>query len=460
MVFSILFYLFIIISFVLMFMLKKQNKKLNLSRLTKILGFTMLGVILIKAWAADGMLRVINGGIIYQSEDYVKVHDFGESFVRIALLALECMFLSLMVSNNKRVKWILAFVGLPLFAFTAIYFPRSVQYFLNPIKFQGIYFVKENAAAILLILEYVLLFLGLLLIYFFDDYKLTKEDIRPTIKTGVFSLIVCIPFYVFATIFGTTNIIFGVFNIVHIAWILSIPLLYILILLLFKKEDEKTRFSVLATIVFYMVIHMTCFAKVGYRSSRFPLQPCNIAPYICMLLLFTKNKRIFNCLSIANPTGAFIGILATDTGNIFNFWMSHYVIEHTYVFMLPLLFVRFGFMERDNFKKVIKDFFICIAVYGTFCLLLDCIHNGLIMNAINNEYINDINFFFLIECPLDLPFLGALQSFGFKLFGQMIYPLYILFIVSAYSVLSFILYFISVGFTTLTKLTKKLVAKK
>lgn len=455
MIFSILFYFFIILSIICILVLKKQNIKIELKLFTKIFGYTLLGAVLIKVWAADGFLRIINGGRIYQTTDYVTVHDFGESFVRIITMVLECMFLSLIISNNKRVKWILTFIGLPLFAFVAVRFPWSVQYFLEPIKFKGLYFVNEYGAALLLIVEYVALFLGLLFNTFFDDFKINKEDVLPTLKIGIFSLFACIPFYVFASIFGTTDFELKSFNLIHIIWIIAIPLVYILILILFKKEDEKTRFSVLAILVFYMVIHTSTFARAGYRSDRFPINPCNIAPYVELVILLTKNRRLFNCQMIANPAGALVGIIVTDTGRIFNFWMSHFIIEHTYAFLLPLLLIQLGFMERDKFKSIVKDFFICTAIYTGACLLIDCIHNGIVVGLVNNKYIDNVNFFFLIESPLEVGFLPLLQSFGFKLFGQMIYPLYILFIFTAFSIISFLLYFIGKGLRKISAVLNK-----
>ena len=90
-------------------------------------------------------------------------------------------------------------------------------------------------------------------------------------------------------------------------------------------------------------------------------------------------------------------------------------------------------------------------------LLFDCIQNGLIYKNFGNSVINDVNFFFLIECPVKdvLPFYKDLLIGKVNLFGQEVYIVYLLFIYVVFSGLCYLLYFAQAGLFKLASVIKK-----
>ena len=141
--------------FVTFFLLKKKNICFNSILITKILAFSLLAIVILKATVADGFTTVINGGEIYGIES--NKTDVIESIIRCGLLSSECLIFSLLVTNNKSVKWILSHITLPFIVLALIYFYFSVDYLANPVNF-GKYFIGPIFASILMVVEYGTIF--------------------------------------------------------------------------------------------------------------------------------------------------------------------------------------------------------------------------------------------------------------------------------------------------------------
>ncbi|MCQ2087614.1 MAG: YwaF family protein [Bacilli bacterium] len=435
--------------------IRKKNVSFNYKLISKILVISLLVISMLKAIAADGFTIVINGGEIYGVES--DKTDIFESIIRCGLLATECLIFTSLILDNKSVKWILSRISLPFITLSLVYFYFSVSYFTNPASF-GMYFIPPVLAAILLTFEYAIVFAICLGIHLFDKAKLeTKEEKIATIKLGIISQLVCIPFLVFGAIFGSTSLEMSVMSPAHIGWIVSIPVVYCVIYFLFKNENKDIKLAMLAVMCFFLMIHMTSSFKVGYQTNRLPLQLCNLAPYIFVLLLFVRKKSLFNWIYVANPVGAIVAVFTlADRDFIFCFWMIHYLVEHLYVFIIPILFVTFGVFERPSIKQLLKDYFIWFSIYFGVCLLFNCIHNGLVYPNAGIEWINDVNFFYLLDCPVKdvLPFYSALEFIKINLFGQEFFLGYIGFIYVVFSALSFLLYYIQEGIFKLTEIIK------
>ncbi len=449
----------VIVALVLLFLNKKKVVKLPINKITFISSIVLLSTVIIRTFAADGFVGVINGGyVLYDSDNFVKKTDILETLVRWFVLVSECLLFSLFVSKNKSVKWILSYISLPIVILSLAYFPKSISYFSNPIELSGIYFINSVVGSILTLCEYLLLFICTLSIHLFEEKDIQGLR-KQTIKVGVFSLLVCVPFLNYQSIFGNNCMDLQPFNWLHICWIILVPSLYILILFIFKKDNDETRFSIISIMVFYVLIHFFSGYKCGYASNRAPFQLCNLAVVLFAIAILTKSQRLFNFIYVANPAGCIVAILVTDTGNLFGFWMIHYVIEHTFVFIVPLLMLRLGFFRKPSLKELLRDYFIFFSGYFVFCLFYNAIHNGLIFPEIKNSHINITNFFFLVRCPLEgiVSFYKYLETGGFIMFGQIYYLSYLIFVYVVYSLISFSIYFVSQGITEISvrRLAKK-----
>ena len=68
---------------------------------------------------------------------------------------------------------------------------------------------------------------------------------------------------------------------------------------------------------------LTCF--------KFPLQLCNLASYLMLFTLLTKNNKLFNFTLIINVVGAVIAmvVLDVDGNGVGYLWNVHYIVEHS-----------------------------------------------------------------------------------------------------------------------------------
>lgn len=440
------------------FVLKKKNVKINYKKVLLGLEIAVFALSFFKCVMNDDFIHVINGGEIYGV--VCNKTDILETIVRWVVLTTEVLTITLLVTNHKHVKTILFYVCLPLMILSSLYFDKSLSYYLTNANI-GAVILPNFLTYVLLYSEMIILMIIPLMIKFLDC-----EDINPSnknewismIKLGVFSLFTCVPFLTFPSLFGHTSVEIQVFNLVHIGWILSIIAVYCLFYFFFRKELQEVRRTILSIMVIFLFLHFNMCFKVGITISRLPFQLCNLASYLFVIILFTKNKGLFNFIFLANPVGALIAVATlSETGEIFRYWMIHYLVEHLWVCVIPLLFVALGEFEFPTLKKATKSYLLWFNIYFFSMLLFNCVENGLIVKNFSNNVINDVNFFFLIDCPVKdvLPFYKDLLIGKINLLGQDVYIVYLLFIYVVFSVLCYVLYFGQAGLFKLASIIKK-----
>ena len=102
--------------------------------------------------------------------------------------------------------------------------------------------------------------------------------------------------------------------------------------------------------------------------KRLPLQLCNLASYLIIIALITKNKHIFNFNFLINAVGATLALAVPDVNGtgIFEVWNMHFIYEHTNVMVVPILCLTLGIFPKMD-KRSLLDAFIGFSVYFIIC---------------------------------------------------------------------------------------------
>ena len=133
---------------------------------------------------------------------------------------------------------------------------------------------------------------------------------------------------------------------------------------------------------------------MDFVASRLPFQLCNLGAYIVLIAFLLKKQSLFNFVFLANVPGAIIALVAVDASQkLLSFWSIHFFIEHTWVFILPILAVLLKIFEKPKISGF-KHFFIGFTIY-----FLVCATAGIILNCFYYEpfhpFFNKVNYFYI-----------------------------------------------------------------
>ncbi|MDD7316840.1 MAG: YwaF family protein [Bacillales bacterium] len=461
MIYSSILYLILLIVFGVFCLLKKKTN-INFKIIFYVLEGILFTSMFVKCFMHDSFIYVINDGELYGV--YSNNTDIKESFIRWVMMFSQIIFLNLAINNNKFNKILSAYICLPLVFISSLFFDNSLSYFLNYEHVLAFRF-PNVLTIIILYLEMLssLLIPITLLFYNKDELKIEqKHDYAVLVKLGIFSLLTCIPFLFYPSLFGQSEIQIKFMNTTHIMWIVSIALIYCLFYFCFQNEDISIRESILTVLILYLFFHFNSCFKVGLTLWRLPFQLCNLASYLFVIIMVCKKQSLFNFLFVANPVGALIAIITlSETGPIFKYWIIHYLIEHLWVFIIPLLFISFKIFKIPNIKQLTKSYFIWFSIYYFSMLFLNVFINGVLVPNFGSTIINSVNYFYLLDCPVKdvLPFYKDLMIGHIKIFNVDLYIVYLLFIYVVFTALCYLLYFIQVLFFKLAIYLKNQSAK-
>ena len=178
------------------------------------------------------------------------------------------------------------------------------------------------------------------------------------------------------------------------------------------------------------------------------LQLCNIAAFFYLYTIITKSKKTFDFGYVANLVGAAIAIsLFTFGDSSITFWPLHYIYEHSFVVMFPVLCATLGIfprLDKTAFKNMIRIF----VVYFAFVFVF-----GTIINAIDTNEGYAVNHFYMFnpEVAVDyIPFAGFTGLVHWQ-FGEFeIYPILVVTVFVLFTALNF-------AFIGLTLLSYKII---
>lgn len=253
------------------------------------------------------------------------------------------------------------------------YLPEFISNFMyNPV-FRGVLFFSILLCQI-----------GIILILLLKDrsfLKFNKRDVINFALVVVLLIFSIIPPYALEGIFNTyTNVIFKPFSILHFVWIMLIILEVFICTIVFKKRTMEDRYILVLILALSLLLQFNqLFATLGELTcKRMPLQLCNIAAYLILVSIITKNRNLFLFNILVNVAGGIIAAIVLDVeGKGILYWSNiHYIIEHNNVIVVPLLCLLLGIFEPIT-KKDYKMFVIDFSLYYIIIFILGTIFNGL-----------------------------------------------------------------------------------
>ena len=138
-----------------------------------------------------------------------------------------------------------------------------------------------------------------------------------------------------------------------------------------------------------------------------------------------------------------IAFLVPDTSEgMLSFWNIHFYIEHTWVFVIPLLAVALRVMPRPG-KNSLKHFIIGFTIYFVLCAILGVVFNAYLYNPASDFY-NKVNYFYIFDTTVleVLPILRFTRLVPVIINGYTFYPLYMLVIYILFVVLCLVVNYV------------------
>ncbi|KHF39876.1 hypothetical protein LQ50_12480 [Halalkalibacter okhensis] len=149
---------------------------------------------------------------------------------------------------------------------------------------------------------------------------------------------------------------------VHIATLI-IFIILLLLLFSFRKSPFITKFGRLilfTTLVLSEISIIKWSISVGIWDIRFnlPLQLCTISLYMCIVMLFTKWRTIFEVVYFFGLAGALQALITPDLFYTFpHFRFLHFFIAH-FAIILSILYMVWVEEAIITLKSVFKSFFV------------------------------------------------------------------------------------------------------
>ncbi|MBR3864306.1 MAG: YwaF family protein [Clostridia bacterium] len=283
----------------------------------------------------------------------------------------------------------------------------------------------------------ILSFLELMLIVFVITRNINVFKQKPTKKSflvalGVFLMLFfsIMPIYAPQYIFKGYSLLganafdnFKMASPFHIIWIIGVIIEGVVLTKLFKNKSYEDRYIVVLMLALSLVMQynqmFTCVGEI--TTHRMPFQLCNMAGFFILLMLLTKNQRIYHFTLVINSVGAIIAMVLCDTTayGLAYVMNIHYVVEHTNVILAPILCATLGLFPKLKNKHVI-DFVVGFALYFTFILLVGGTFTGIKeLGGPNADYWN-CNYLFMFnkaETSKIVGFVAPLFDIKVKLFN-------------------------------------------
>lgn len=443
------------ITTVVIFLLKKLNAKSGnqkMEKIIKILAIAYCGLFLLGLLLPDGFIKSVGDNI----EELGQTNYF-HAILRI-FTAITPIVLVIASFYKKAVfRNIAILVCLPATILSICSYSDYMQYLLstsgrglNNIKdvsegFKS-FMLNEGFRATWLVCQWSIgLIIPLKLL--FIDHHLIEVNKKSTwinflVITGCLLIQMC-PIYVPQLLFGGySKIIFDSFSMFHLLWIAYIPIKIIVLYFLFRKKDQTDKFILCLILALTVLIQYNSMFALTINIKRLPLQLCNIASYLMVIALITKNVHLFNFNFLVNVVGASLALLFPDVNGtgIFEVWNMHFIYEHTNVLVVPILCLCLGIFPKLN-KYSYRDAVVGFASYFIFCIVIGTFLNGMVTKTGNDYY--EVNYLFMFDKDAIVKILPALSFLTTSVthFGYyQIYPNLVLFVFFGYLLLISLFY--------------------
>ena len=415
----------------------RSKKMTQFDRVLKVLVviFCVLGFS--RLFLSDAIVFEINGGwyegIRYEDADVWHVILRWGYFLNYAVLPMAVFYESRFFRN------IAAVVCLPFSILSAVFFNDYMEYFLSELG-RG-YHLPAPARYVLFVIELVLAISVPLTL-------LIKKKHVPNVKSGkeMTELLLGIPATLFAAMplyapqafLGYNNREPAIGSNYHLTWIAFLFVLCVSMYYIFRFKNYDTRYRLCVFITILGLFQFNSIYLMGVTIRRLPFQLCNIATYFYFIAMVFKLKKMFQFCFIANMTGAIFAIIVADLGyGNFSFFTMEYVIEHTYVLLIPAMVMGLRILPRVDTKSL-KYVFGGFTLYFLFAFVL-----GTVLNGFSDVTGEKVNYFFMFDLELAydfFPFMTFTSNWHYTLGRFEFYPVVVVLIYLLYSLLCFLIY--------------------
>ena len=298
--------------------------------------------------------------------------------------------------KNKYFEKIASFICLPVALINVVFYYQYIYYFvrmpapgggfatmviLSP-EFKKI-FVDVVFRSIVFGLTCLTQIVALALLTYKNKEKLAliKNEIMNFILILLGVAYLSLPVYVAQFFFGHVDIEMQRFTVPHIIWMISIPVIIIALYFGFRKKSDEVRYLLVLAMSWALMYQFTQMfsGAAELNVMKLPLQLCNLGSYLCLAMLLRRNEKIYHFALIVNVVGALIAIVILDImkkdSALTHFFVIHYVVEHTKVFVIPILCLILKVFKPLTMKSL-KHFSVGFTVYWAFILVLGTLSNG------------------------------------------------------------------------------------
>lgn len=422
------------VSFVLLLIFKNKLGKDKVILLLKIFSVSLFVLVNFRSFLNDNFVWVINGGTY--GSIYYKTSDVWHSILRWTLMLSYVAYPCAIFFKSKFLKNVSIYFCLPVNFIATFFYSDFLNYFITN-SGRAIY-ASEWLRHLEFSFELILGMLFPLTLRFLAGYKFdvkNKSEWLTFFGLLPLCLLVVIPVTVPQSLFGFSSKYMVAFTLPHILWIVVILSMLVGLYFAFRFKDKNTRYALCTFLALFLFLHYNQIYLMDLNMKRLPFQLCNLGSYLVLFALLVKNQPFFDFVLLANVPGAMIAFLVPDISEgMLSYWNIHFYIEHTWVFIVPLLMVALRLYERPN-KGTFKHFFVGFSFYFVFCAVIGILANCCMYKPFS-WFFNRVNYFYLFDDTVinALPFLRFTRKYFITWNNYSFYPLYMLSVYILYSV--------------------------
>ncbi len=296
--------------------------------------------------------------------------------------------------KNKYFEKIASFFCLPVAIVNVVFFSQYIEYFtansnsglqtvrVIPQAFKD-FLVNETFRSIFFGLTCLFQLIALILLTYQnrEKLKISKNDLVNLILVLIGVTYISLPVYVPQYLFGHVNLMMIRFTPVHIGWIISIPAIIVALYFGFRNKSYEVRYLLVLSLAWALLMQFSQMytASAELNVMKLPLQLCNLGSYLALIMLLKKSDNLFRFALIVNVVGAIIAIIVLDIrediSHLTRLWVVHFMVEHTKVFVIPILCLVLRIFKPIDMKSI-KNFSIGFTVYYLFIFVLGTVSNG------------------------------------------------------------------------------------
>lgn len=414
---------------------KKNPAKFDIFLKVAVVTFCVIGNL--RYPLADGIMLVLDGADVPQSLLRWGYH------IGYAVLPMAVFF------ERRLFRNIATCFSLPMSLLAVICYNSTFSYFMT--QNDGTWLIDASWRHVIYIAELTLAVAIPTLLLVAKGHRMnvkSRSEWLNMLAAIPAALFMMMPAWLIQSLFGYGNSIVEPksFGLMHFSWIAYMIIACIVISRIFMHKEESVKHELCIFIAIAQVFHtMSIFLK-GFTFHRVPLQLCCIAAFFYLYTMITRNKNFFNFCFISNMVGAFIAVVLMDVNsNALSFWNIHYMQEHSFVIILPIVALSIGLFPRIN-RTALKPITLIFVCYFVFCLVSGTILNVLSTNPDPTFY--EVNYFYMFdfECALDyVPFAGFTGLIAIPIGRTTLYPLLIVFIFFVFLAICYLFYFMMQG---------------